>query len=179
MSRRVSARGLLAVALSCAVLGGCAEEGSVSSEPELDLRLETHALLPGEPSEAGLAYVEAVAAAHGRADAIADAQARAAVLSAALELEAPAGDGTAELLEVQLAARLGETLIEAGEAERALELLERYFAPERSLPLDRVSARGLVAMGDAAARSGDHARAMSAYARALEVLSLLLEEVES
>jgi hypothetical protein len=51
--------------------------------------------------------------------------------------------------------------------------------PAISLPIDRASGRGLIALGDAAAQTGDHRLAMGSYARALELLSLLLEEVES
>ncbi|HVH98484.1 MAG TPA: hypothetical protein VM869_07235, partial [Enhygromyxa sp.] len=65
-----------------------------------------------------------------------------------------------------------------GEAERALALLEPQLATSVSLPIDRASARCLVSLGDAAAQTGDHALAMGSYARALELLSLLLEEVE-
>ncbi len=168
----------LALALSLAALVGCGDDRPQPREQALDTRLETHASLPGRPSAAGLEYVEAVAEAHRRADALSDRPARAELLLAALDRQPPSADGTAELLHYELLARTAELLLEHGDAERALAVLEPRLATSLSLPIDRASARCLVALGDAAARTGDHALAMSSYARALELLSLLLEEVE-
>lgn len=145
----------------------------------LDTRLVTHAVVEGQPSEAGLAYLEQVVAAHREADAIADPLARAERLIAALELAVPEGDGVAEIAALELAARAGESLLAAEADDRVFALLDPMLQTERSLPIDRASARCLVALGDAAARSGDHSVAMGSYARALEMLSLLLEEVDS
>lgn len=167
----------LACVLALSFGAGCSEDASTREQP-LDTRLETHAVLAGKPSAEGLAYVQAVAEAHKHADALTDRQARIDRLLLALELEPPAGDGTAELLRFELLARTSELMLEAGEAERALALLEPQLATSASLPIDRASARCLVSLGDAAAQTGDHALAMGSYARALELLSLLLEEVE-
>jgi tetratricopeptide (TPR) repeat protein len=156
---------------------GCSEDTSKREQP-LDTRLETHAVLTGKPSAEGLAYVQAIVDAHQQADALTERQARVDRLSLALELEPPPGDGTAELLRYELLARTAELLLEGGEAERALALLEPQLATSVSLPLDRAAARCLIGLGDAAAQTGDHALAMGSYARALELLSLLLEEVE-
>lgn len=168
------ARALACVlALSCSA---CNEDGK--REQPLDTRLVTHAVLDGKPSAEGLAYAQAVVDAHQQADALTDRQARIDRLLLALELALPAGDGTAELLRYQLLARTAELMLDGKEAERALALLEPQLATSVSLPIDRAAARCLVALGDAAAQTGDHALAMSSYARALELLSLLLEEVE-
>ncbi len=152
-----------------------------ASEPasRIDTRLETHSLLPGAPSEQGLAYIEAAANAHREADAIRDPEARAERLLIPLEAQRPADDGIAELAELELIARAAESLLEAGQHARVRELLEARVASDRSLPIDRSSARCLIALGDAAAKDGDHALAMGSYARALEMLSLLMEEIES
>ena len=172
--------GIIGITGIIGVTTACTPEVTDSdAQLHLDTRLETHALLPGTPSEAGLVYVEALASAHLEADE-ADSPERALDrLSIALELEPPEGDGVAELLHLELAARAGELMLDTDRHQRCLALLEPLLAPARSLPLDRASARALVIMGDAAARSGDHALAMSSYARALEILSLLFEELES
>jgi tetratricopeptide (TPR) repeat protein len=156
----------------------CNDDPSKTRERALDTRLETHAVLAGTPSAEGLDYVRAVVDAHRDADSLDDRQARVDRLLAALEQQPPAQDGTAELLHYELLARTAELLLEAGEAERALALLEPRLSTSVSLPLDRASARCLVDLGDAAAQTGDHALAMGSYARALELLSLLLEEIE-
>jgi hypothetical protein len=176
----------LAFALALGLFGLACEGGSNESganeagaaESSLDTRLVTHATLPSKPSAAGLAYVQAVAAAHASADRIADSKARIDHLLTALDREPPALDGTAELLHYELLARTAELLLETGEAERVLTLLEPWVGTAISLPIDRASARCLVAVGDAAAQTGDHALAMGSYARSLEMLSLLLEEAE-
>ena len=179
MSMRAKLRGALPLALAMSLLapslGGCMQEPRDPSE--LDLRLETHALEPGTPSTEGLAYVEALASAHERADA--DAEGGLTALLDALELERPVNDGVAEQMHYELLARAAEQLLARGDSEQALELLEPRLAPSTSLPIDRAAARGLVALGDAAAHTGDLPLAMSSYARALDMLTLLLEEAES
>ena len=52
------------------------------------------------------------------------------------------------------------------------------LAPERSLPLDRATARALVVLGDAAISTGDDALAAGSYARAIRMMSLLRQELE-
>jgi hypothetical protein len=178
-------RNYFARSLACLLLltsAACSEDSSKREQP-LDTRLKTHAVLDGKASAEGLAYVQAIVEAHQQADALTDRQARIDRLLLALELEPPSSggtvvDGTAELLRYELLARTAELMLEGGEAERALALLEPQLATSVSLPLDRAAARCLIGLGDAAAQTGDHALAMSSYARALELLSLLLEEVE-
>lgn len=178
--RRVLRPMILAGALaSTLAVPGCGEGSREAPERDLDTRLETHAVVPGRPSAEGLAYLEFVAKAHREADELDEAEARAAVLVEALERDPPADDGAAELVHYGLAARAGEALLEAGQPGRARALLEPLLTPSRSLPLDRGTARALVVLGDAAAREGDQDLAMASYARALEVLSMLLEEVDS
>lgn len=175
----------LSLALALGVsLGGCTAGGEAGNEEAparaaLDTRLETHAPLAGEPTAEGLAYVQAVAEAHRAADQSPDRAAALEILLAALERSPPPGDGAAELLHYELLARTAELLLASGASEEVVELLGPRLAPERSLPRARALARCLVALGDAAAQSGDHALAMSSYARALELLTLLLEEVET
>ena len=169
---------LLGLALGLSLLTGCSEDPATPRERALDTRLESHAVLPGKPSAAGLAYVQAIADAHREADAIAQPDARIEHLLAALDREVPASDGTAELLYFELLARTAELMLESGDAERALALLDPRLPTTTSLPIDRAAARCLVALGDAAAQTGDHAKAMGSYARSLEMLSLLLEEAE-
>ncbi|PRQ02925.1 hypothetical protein ENSA5_18640 [Enhygromyxa salina] len=172
-----------ALALAAAlVLGGplgCSPETDAPEPSALDTRLEAHAVLSGAPTPAGLDYVRAVAHAHRQADESSDPRAALDVLLAALDRSPPANDGTAELLHYELLARSGELLLTLKDHGRARQLLEPRLATELSLPIDRASARCLVALGDAAANTGDHALAMSSYTRALEMLTLLLEEVES
>ena len=175
--KRSLARLLAAPAFVLALLAGAACESSAPAEAPLDTRLVTHAVVVGAPSSAGLAYVEAVADAHEQADA--DPERSLEPLLAALEPEPPANDGSAELLHYELLARATELLLARGESERVLELLEDRLSPSTSLPIDRASARCLVALGDAGAHTGDLALAMGSYARALDMLTLLLEEVES
>jgi hypothetical protein len=169
---------VLAVLLVLGTLA-CTDEGEPSRESKLDTQLVTHAVVEGQPSAAGLAYLDHVVTAHREADAISDPLARAERLLVALELAIPERDGVAEIAALELAARAGESLLAAEADERVLALLGPMLPTERSLPIDRASARCLVALGDAAARTGDHALAMGSYARALEMLSLLLEEVDS
>lgn len=166
---------LLAAGLTLGVVA-CTDEPEAAPK-SVDTRLETHVPLDGEPTVAGLAYVQAIANAHQQADA--DPSHALAILLAAVERTPPVGDGPAERLHYELLARTAELLLAQGEDIRALKLLAPRLDPENSLPVDRATARCLVALGDAAAQGGDHALAMGSYARALEVLTLLLEEVES
>lgn len=158
---------------------GCTEGRSPPRTQALDTQLEAHAVLASKPSAEGLVYVQAVAKAHGTADLLSDRHAQISRLLTTLELEPPAADGTAELLYYELLARTAELMLTIDEPERVLALLEPRLDPMISLPIDRASGRSLVALGDAAAQTGDHALAMSSYSRALEMLSLLLEEAES
>jgi hypothetical protein len=146
-----------------------------------DATLRTHAVAPSHPTAEGLAYLRAVARAHEQADA-AQGEARVEHLRQGLALPVPAGLGEAEILRLDLAARLGEELLAASPgssgAVAARELLAPMLAVDRSLPLDRAAARALVVLGDAAARTGDDALAAGSYARSIEVMSLLRQELE-
>ena len=181
--RRLGARLAFALALtSSVILIGCADDGTeageAGAESTLDTRLEVHAPLDAPPTAAGLAYVQAVAEAHRQADARTEPGDQLEPLLAAIARPVPARDGTAELLHYELVARAAELQLRAGQPEQALALLGPRLPTSTSLPIDRAAARCLVALGDAAAKTGDHALAMGSYARALEMLSLLLEEVE-
>jgi hypothetical protein len=86
--------------------------------------------------------------------------------------------GEAEILRLELATRVAEALMETPQGSAvARDLLVPMLEPKRSLPLDRATARALIALGDLAAESGDDALAMGSYARAIRVMSLLREEL--
>jgi hypothetical protein len=169
---------LLAAGLTLGVVAcmACTDEPEPAST-SMDTRLATHVPLDGEPTAAGLAYVQAIANAHQQADE--DPTNARTILLTAVERTPPPGDGQAERLHYELLARTAELLLAEGKDIQALKLLAPRLDPGTSLPVDRATARCLVALGDAAAQGGDHALAMGSYARALEVLTLLLEEVES
>jgi hypothetical protein len=143
-----------------------------------DATLRTHAVAPSTPTAEGLAYLRAVADVHGRADAL-RGEPRVRVLRQGLSLPVPAGLPEAEIVRLDLAARLCEELVVTPEgAVAARELLAPMLSVERSLPLDRASARALVVLGDAAAKTGDDALAAGSYARSIELMSLLRQELE-
>jgi hypothetical protein len=168
-------RGLAALLVSGASgLAGC---GGGSEPAGPDARLVTHVLLPGTPTAEGLAFVRAVADVHVRADASTDASERATILRAGLDLPVPPNVGEAEILRLELASRLGETLLAAGRAAEVRALLADMLDPEQSLPVDRAAAHALVVLGDAALEDGDDALAAGSYARALRIMSMLREEL--
>ncbi len=152
-------------------------EARVGAAP--DPRVATHRVAPGTPSAAGLAYLEAVARAHEEADRAGDLEGRSAALRRGLALPVPAGLTEAEVLRLELATRLCETLGERPDGVPvALDILEPMLDPERSLPLDRASARALITLGDLAVDAGDDALALGSYARAIRVMSSLRRELE-
>ncbi len=165
-------------------LGGCQTDDDVRGPASPDATLRTHVVEPSSPTPQGLAYIEAVADVHRRADAV-EGSRRAAVLREGLALPVPARLGEAEILRLELATRLAETLMAGAPGEDgrsgagvARDLLEPMLAPERSLPLDRATARALVVLGDAAISTGDDALAAGSYARAIRMMSLLRQELE-
>jgi hypothetical protein len=177
----VLARGLVVAGLF-ACTGACevspdADERADAGSP--DARLRTHEISASAPTPEGLAYLEAIADAHAQADAAQDAERRAAALRQGLALPVPAGLTEADPLRLELAARLCETLAEEPSGiPVALDLLAPMLDPERSLPVDRASARALVVLGDLAVETGDDALAAGSYMRAIKVMSLLRQELE-
>jgi hypothetical protein len=173
---------VLGAASLLAGVGGCDPQGD---PPEAragdipDARLSVHRVASGTPSAVGLAYLEAVVRIHAEADAAADPLTRAAALRRGLALPVPAGLGEAEVLRLELATRLCENLGERdGDVAVALDILTPMLDPERSLPLDRASARALVTLGDLAVSAGDDALALGSYMRAIYVMSSLRRELE-
>jgi hypothetical protein len=167
--------GLGLVALGMAPLAGCDADAPPPGKP--DARLSVHAVESSTPTPAGLAYVEAVASVQTEAEA-ADGLVRVRVLQRGLSLPVPAGLPEAEILRLDLAATLGETMLQQPEGAAAVvDLLRPMVAVDRSLPLDRASARALVTLGDAAVRLEDDALAAGSYARAIEMMSLLRQEL--
>lgn len=171
--------------LACTDLSSSAETEAIP-----DATVRVHKVLPATPSEAGLAYVEAIADVHARADGAAARGAPAAELSVilregvALAVPEPlrGGDDRLEsdigVVRLELLARFSETRL--GEDEGAAEvvsLLGPVLLPKRSLPLDRATARALVALGDAAFEEGDDALAVGSYARAIRVMTMLQREL--
>lgn len=173
---RLAAAALL---LALGAGGGCTTDADAPAAGHLDARIQTHVVLPSTPTPVGLAYLEAVADAHARADAAAGAT-RLSILRAGLAVPVPAGLGEAEILRLELATRLADALMAEPEGVPvALDVLTPMLRPERSLPLDRATARALVVLGDVAAKAGDDALAAGSYARAIRVMSLLRQELES
>ena len=174
---RASLRALLVTCLF-AVLAcvGCSAEQPEGGSP--DARLQTHAVIAGDATAEGLAYIESIADVHRRADASPDRSAE--ILREGLEVSLPPNDGgELEILRLELAARLCENLHEQpGGAAEAVEVLSPMLSPERSLPLHRSTARALVALGDAAVKTGDDALAAGSYMRAIRMMSMLREELE-
>lgn len=143
-----------------------------------DARLTTHLIVPGEPTPEGLAYLRAMADLHASADQY-EGEARIQVLRRGLALPVPAGLAEAEIVRLDVAARLAEELMVADSGARAArELLVPMLRVEHSLPLDRSTARALVVLGDAAAKTGDDALAAGSYSRAIEMMSVLRQELE-
>jgi hypothetical protein len=155
-----------------------------------DATLRAHVVAPSTPTAEGLAYLRAMAHVHERADGT-EGEPRVQALREGLSLPVPAGLAEAEVVRLDLAARLGETLMEpagsagagsagAGSAGAlaARDLLAPMLAVERSLPLDRATARALVVLGDAAVKTGDDALAAGSYARSIEIMSSLRQELE-
>ncbi len=180
---------LVAAVVGLGVLTGCDEssgephevsqqeeaEASVSAEP--DARLHPHEIVASAPTAAGLAYIQAVAAAHREADAQ-QGDARMAALKRGLDLAAPSSLPEAEILRLELASRMASEWIERDQADKARALLVPMLDPARSVPLDRSSAEALVLLGDAATRTGDDALAAGTYARSIRMKSILRQEIE-
>lgn len=153
-----------------------AVDGAGRQAPDATLR--THVVAPSTPTAEGLAYLRAIAEVHAQADAL-TGEARVQVLRSGLGLPVPGGLAEAEIMRLDLAARLGEELMATPQGARAArELLVPMLGVRRSLPLDRATARALVVLGDASAQTGDDALAAGSYARSIEVMSLLRQELE-
>lgn len=185
MIRRRRGRGVRSIGLLLAVSGSLVASGCDSDAvtrgtvegPGPDARIQTHVVLPSTPTPEGLAYIEAIADVHARADA-ATGDRRVAILRGGLAMPVPARLGEAEVLRLELAARLAETLSRQPQGVPvALDVLVPMLRTDRSLPVDRATARALVVLGDIAAESGDDALAAGSYARSIRVMSLLRQEL--
>lgn len=156
---------------------GC-DSAPVPQARRPDPRVVVHAVEPSSPTPEGLAYMVQMA------DVMEDAASqsgveRVATLKEALALPVPGGLAEAEILRLEAATALAETMMEQPEgAPVARDLLHGMLGVERSLPMDRVTARALATLGDAAAKTGDDALAAGSYARAVRVMSLLRQELE-
>lgn len=165
--------------LGATALGGCDPDAGDETLATPDARIATHRIQSAAPTREGLAYIDAVAKIHGEVDAANDVDRKVAALRRGLALPVPGDLPEAEVLRLELATRLGETLAATADGVAvALDLLEPMLAPERSLPLDRASARALVTLGDLAVSAGDDALAAGSYARAIRVMSSLRKEIE-
>ncbi|RMH00272.1 MAG: hypothetical protein D6705_00850 [Deltaproteobacteria bacterium] len=123
------------------------------------------------------AYVRRCAEDLARARASADPSEREALALAVLERPVPSGVEGAELLRLEAAEMLCETWdSDAAGARRAVALVGPMLAPRRRLPLDPISARALVCLGDAADRAGDTDLAATSYLRAIRLMQMLQEE---
>lgn len=176
---------LLAIAFAAtAALSACDPSGDEPSSERAaavpDATLHTHLVEPSTPTPEGLAYLRSIASVHADADER-EGEDRIRTLRRGLSMPVPAGLPEAEVMRLDLAARLGETLLadEAGRGARAARnLLQPMLTTERSLPLDRATARALVVLGDAAVQTGDDALAAGSYARSIEMMSLMRQELE-
>ena len=168
----------LALLVAMLVAAPACDEGSGGQPGDPDATLRTHEIQPSTPTAEGLAYVEAIAKAHREADGSSGA-AQTQALEAGLSIPVPADLPEAEVLRLELATRLAEsTMARPGGEKVAVSVLQPMLATQRSLPLDRATARALVVLGDAAAKSGDDALAAGSYARAIGVMSMLRQELE-
>lgn len=157
-------------------IAACDDEAKQPGDPDATLR--THEIQASTPTPAGLAYLEAIAAAHREADRSTGA-AQLQALEAGLSIPVPSDLPEAEVMRLELATRLAEaSMVRPGGARVACDVLEPMLAPQRSLPLDRSTARALVVLGDAAAKTGDDALAAGSYARAIGMMSMLRQELE-
>ena len=182
----VSRRFVVALVVGLSVAAGGCDRGGSEASTAIDDTLRIHEVLPSTPTPEGLAFIQAVADVHREADA-AQGVRRVTALNRGLALPVPAGLPEAEVLRLEIATRLAEDLM-AGDgqgdaqgfegARRGRDLLAPMVAPNRSLPLDRVTARALVVLGDAAARTGDDALAAGSYARAIRMMRTLQQELE-
>lgn len=166
-----------AVVTVSVVLAAC-EDDTASELARPDARIQLYDVEPGDPTPEGLAYLQSVARVHARADE-ADPLERVRVLREGLAAPVPADLPEAEIARLDLGARLAETALEQpGGAAVARDVLEPMLDPGKALPLDRATARALVALGDAAEQNGEDALAAGSYARAIRVMSLLRQELE-
>lgn len=153
-------------------------DGASARRAVPDGTLRVHDIAPGTPTREGLAYVRAAAEALATAEAQTGDE-RIATLRRGLSLPVPARVGEAEILRMEIAATLGESLLQRPQGAAVAEnLLAPMLAVTRSLPKDRATARALVALGDAAVKTGHDAVAAGSYARAIKVMSLLRQELE-
>jgi hypothetical protein len=167
---------VLGAVASCDPTTGSAP-GAEADTPDATLR--THAVEPSTPTPEGLAYIQTMARVHQEADAASGPRQKEEVLRGALAQPVPAGLGEAEILRLDVAARLSETLMEQPDgAAVACDILEPMLEPRHSLPMDRATARALVVLGDAARQTGDDALAAGSYMRAIRMMSLLRQELE-
>ena len=153
------------------------DEQPVPGEPVAVLL--THEIQPSAPSAEGLAYIKAVAKVHRDAD-VSVGLKRVRALQKGLALPVPAGLPEAEILRLGLATQLAEIYLQReGGAAMARDLLGPMLDSDRSLPLDRASARALVTLGDAALAAKNDALAAGSYARAVRLMSMLREALET
>ncbi len=167
-----------ALLVGCLFLGCDHGDDDVARAGRSDDRLIVHAVVSSSPTVEGIAYVRAVTDVYDRADAARTDVARIAALRGGLALPVPAGFGEGDVLRLELATALCETL--AGQPEglpAALDVLEPMLRPTKSLPLDRVTARALVTFGNTARDAGDDARAVASYARGIRIMSMLRQEL--
>ena len=115
-SKSPSRAAWFALALGLLAAPACTTQGEGEGESQIDTRLEHHRVELGLATPEGLAYVQAVVAAHERADRASDDAEALAILRAAVDQTPPAGDGTAEVLHYELLARTAELTLARGDS---------------------------------------------------------------
>ncbi len=163
--------------LACLCVVACIDADETSGR--IDTRLRLHAVEPGSGGPEAVAYFDAVARVHAVADEASDPEQAISALREGLAIPRPHGASHAEAVRLELAARLAEHLLaRPNGASLARDVLTPMLATDRSLPVDRASARALVALGDAAAALHDDALATGSYARAIRLMGHLREGLE-
>ncbi|MGI5861937.1 MAG: hypothetical protein ACOX6T_07740 [Myxococcales bacterium] len=132
---------------------------------------------PCPKDQALLAGATAAAAAHRRADLLAEKDPRAAAdaLRAALALDLPRHEGS-RLLRADLHARLAELLLKAGDAKGSLKAARLGLAEEQGLEPTALTAMLRLREGEALEAMGEDDAAMAAYEEVIAIGKRLLAE---
>lgn len=130
---------------------------------------------PCPQDQALLAGATAVAAAHRRADLLAEKDPRAAAAELRSALELPRHESS-RMLRADLHARLAELLLKAGDAEGSLKAARAGLAEEQGLKPTALTAMLRLREGEALEATGEDDAAMAAYEEVITLGKRLLAE---